>query len=120
MFMACNKYLTCYLQGKTIDEFLHEGSTVKFSCHEFDESGQDQCGYFVTTAWIQDDNLRSPNTGTDTKGFLGINNACGTVSEVSRRQGVITYVDANGGYYFMQLRKNLLEYDVICYSILKV
>jgi hypothetical protein len=70
----------------------------------FDESGEDRCSYFVTMAWIQDvDNLCRHSTNTDTKGFLGINNACGTVSEVSHRQGVITYVDANGGSDFMQL-----------------
>jgi hypothetical protein len=102
--MTCNKYLTCYLQGKPIDDYLHEGSTVKFSCHVFDESGEDRCGYFVTMAWIQDfDDLCKPRTDTDPKGFLGINNAYGTVSEVSHRQGVITYVDANGRSDFMQL-----------------
>jgi hypothetical protein len=93
-----------YLQGKTIDGYLREGSTVKFSCHGFDESGEDRCGYFVTMGWIQDfDNLCNPSTGIDTKGFLGICNVYGTVSEVSHRQGVIIYVDANGGSDFMQL-----------------
>lgn len=83
--------------GKPIDSYLQEGSTVKFSCHGFDESGQDRCGYFVTMAWIQDlVDLCSPSTGTNVKGFLGINNACGVVLEVSHRQGVITYIDANG------------------------
>jgi hypothetical protein len=102
--MTYSKYVICYLQGKTIDGYLQEGSTVMFSCHGFDDSGQDRCGYFVTMAWIQDlVDLCSPSTGTNAKGFLGINNACGIVSEVSHRQGVITYIDANGGFYFMQL-----------------
>jgi hypothetical protein len=101
MFITYNKYVTCYLQGKSIDGYLREGSTVMFSCHEFNQSGQDQCGYFVTMAWVQDlVELYSPSTGTNVKGFLGINNACGTVSEVSRRQGVITYVDNDGGFLF--------------------
>lgn len=82
--------------GKTIDGYLQEGSTVKFSCHGFDESGQDRCGYFVTMAWIQDlVDLCSPMTGANTKGFLGINNASGIVSEVFHRQGVITYIDGD-------------------------
>jgi hypothetical protein len=52
-------------------------------------------------AWILDlVNLCNPSTGTNAKGFLGINSAYGTVSEVSPRQGVITYIDADGGFLF--------------------
>jgi hypothetical protein len=114
MFMKYSEYLTCYLQGQTIDSYLHEGSIVNFSCHGFDESGQHQCGYFVTMAWSQDPvALCNPCTGPNAKGFLGINNANGTVSEVSHRQGVITYIDANGGFNFMQLWRNVMEYEII-------
>lgn len=77
--------------GESIDKHLHEGSMVKFSCHVFDDSGLDRCGYFVTMAWRQDPtNLSTPSTE-----MSGIYNASGIVSEVSHRQGVITYSDAN-------------------------
>jgi len=83
----------------SIDTYLHKGSMVKFSCHGFDETGQEQCGYFVTVAWRQDPiDLCSPNADINASVFVGIYNASGTVSEVSHRQGVITYVDANGKF----------------------
>ncbi|GFG37071.1 hypothetical protein Cfor_05447 [Coptotermes formosanus] len=82
--------------GVSIDTYLHKGSMVKFSCHGFDETGQEQCGYFVTVAWRQDPvDLCSSNSDINASVFVGIYNASGTVSEVSHRQGVITYVDAN-------------------------
>jgi len=94
-----HKYLICCLQGISIDSCLHRGSNVKFSCHGFDETGQEQCGYFVTVAWRQDPiDLCSPNADINASVFVGIYNASGTVSEVSHRQGVITYVDANGEF----------------------
>jgi hypothetical protein len=99
MFMIHCKYLICGLQGEPIDGYLREGSTVKFSCHGFDESGQDRCGYFVTMAWRQDPvDLCTPGIGPKAEVFFGIFNVSGTVSEVSHRQGVITYVDANGEF----------------------
>lgn len=79
------------LQGKSIDGYLHEGSMVGFSCHGFDQSGQDQCGYFVTMAWHHD-----PGAADNAKIIHGIYSARGRVSEVSHRHGVITYVDTNG------------------------
>ncbi|XP_021939280.1 uncharacterized protein LOC110839413 isoform X2 [Zootermopsis nevadensis] len=76
--------------GKSIDGYLHEGSMVGFSCHGFDQSGQDQCGYFVTMAWHHD-----PGAADNAKIIHGIYSARGRVSEVSHRHGVITYVDTN-------------------------
>ena len=94
-------YLTFCLQGVSIDTYIHKGSMVKFSCHGFDETGQEQCGYFVTVAWRQDPvDLCGPNADINASVFVGIYNASGTVSEVSHRQGVIIYVDANGEFKF--------------------
>jgi hypothetical protein len=57
-------------------------------------------------AWIQDRvELCVPTTGNNTKGFLGINNAFGTISEVSHRHGVITYIDNSGEFLFHAILK---------------
>lgn len=98
--MLYNNCFTCCLQGVPIDKYLHKGSRVKFSCHVFDETGQEQCGYFVTVAWRQDPvDLCGPDADINASVFVGIYNGSGTVSEVSHRQGVIIYVDANGKFH---------------------
>ncbi|KAJ9579160.1 hypothetical protein L9F63_024730, partial [Diploptera punctata] len=80
--------------NEPIDDYICEGSTLKFTCHSFNVTGQDHCGYFVTMAWRQDSSeLSSLNSNSSV--FLGIYNASGIVSDVSQRQGVITYTDAN-------------------------
>lgn len=80
--------------GEPVERYVKEGSVLKFTCHGFDVSGMDRCGYFVTMAWRQDLSELSSHI-SNTSVFLGIYNASGTVSEVSQRQGVITYTDAS-------------------------
>jgi hypothetical protein len=70
----------------------------------------------VTAAYRQDPaDLCVPGTGINAKVFLGICNASGTVSEVSHRQGVVTYIDSNGEFdiWIYAALKNIMEFKVI-------
>jgi hypothetical protein len=67
---------------------------VKFSYHEYDESGHDWCGYFVTMPCCQNPvYFCTPGADNNVELFLGIYNAFGIFSEVSHRQGFVTYFD---------------------------
>ncbi|PSN43588.1 hypothetical protein C0J52_16724 [Blattella germanica] len=80
--------------GEPITDHVKMGSKLQFVCHGFDETGQDRCGYFVTVAWLKDVNERGNKS--DIKAFIGLYNASGVIVDVSHRQGVIQYTDADG------------------------
>nr|CAD7410489.1 unnamed protein product [Timema cristinae] len=86
--------------GHMVYEYLHVGSKVRFSCHTFNESGIDQCGWFTTNAIRQDPNdiSNAPSSTNLTTLVHGQFNAKGIIHHVAPRQGVIAFNDESGIY----------------------
>nr|CAD7435620.1 unnamed protein product [Timema monikensis] len=84
--------------GHMVYEYLHVGSKVRFSCHTFNESGIDQCGWFTTNAIRQDPNdiSNAPSSTNLTTLVHGQFNAKGIIHHVAPRQGVIAFNDESG------------------------
>ncbi|XP_075231118.1 uncharacterized protein LOC142330001 [Lycorma delicatula] len=75
-----------------IADYLHVGSLLTFTCHTFDETGPDRCGWFVTIAWHCSVNKISyPELGFTGFGFEGKCNMVGTITEVAKRQGILSF-----------------------------
>ncbi|XP_054273553.1 uncharacterized protein LOC128993590 [Macrosteles quadrilineatus] len=76
-------------EGGSIDDFISKDTVLKFQCHKFDESGVDRCGWYITCAWKQEDRdvaLKSNETI-----YNGLYNCSGTIQEVKKRQGILSY-----------------------------
>nr|CAD7576094.1 unnamed protein product [Timema californicum] len=84
--------------GHMMHDYLHVGSKVRFSCHTFNESGIDQCGWFTTSAIRQDPNdiSNAPSSTNLTTLVQGQFNAKGIIHLVAPRQGVIAFNDESG------------------------
>lgn len=74
-----------------INYFVNIGTCVKFLCHKFDETGEHKCGWYVA------DVLSVGLSLTDPKLLNGLcslmMNRVGTVSQIDKRQGIISLVD---------------------------
>jgi hypothetical protein len=75
--------------GGSIDDFIDKNTTLKFQCHGFDDSGVDRCRWYITCAWKQEE--RDVALKTNDTICNGLYNCPGTIQEVNKRQGVLSY-----------------------------
>ncbi|XP_046660041.1 uncharacterized protein LOC124353983 [Homalodisca vitripennis] len=76
-------------QEGSIDEYLEKGASLKFLCHNFDDSGVDRCRWYITCAWKQD--ARDLDLKENETILSGLYNCTGQIVQIARRQGILSY-----------------------------
>ncbi|KAK3925385.1 Enoyl-CoA hydratase, mitochondrial [Frankliniella fusca] len=79
------------LDDYPIDFFVSIGTIIKCLCHKFDETGEHKCGWYVAEVLAVGLNLLDPKL---LNGLCDpMINRVGLVSQVDKRQAILTYTD---------------------------
>lgn len=82
---------------QTLYEFVAQGSVLKFTCHSFNNNGEDRCNWFITSAWrLHAYDLGSLAGTTTVHVTFGLTSVLGTVIEVTARHCVISFTNYKG------------------------
>lgn len=77
----------------SVKKYLQLGSKVNFSCHSYSNPNNDNCGWFATSAYCADMDIREIEMlGIHSLGLItGIREQKGAITQISKRQAMISF-----------------------------
>ena len=93
----------CLPQYEPIKKYLQLGSKVNFSCHSYSNPNYDNCGWFATSAYCADMDIREIEMlGVHSLGLInGIIEQKGAITQISKRQAMISFAISDGKFDFV-------------------